>query len=494
MRKDIFKKIITTTYLAIFLFGLLFPFNQSYAQDATNRLVVSMTPTSIIPGGSIKITAKVYTANGGETVSFSTTSVVLNKFDPEKCTVAVIPKNLSGLLNSPRIQSCSVTFIGGTVGTPTIKASVNTNGQEYIVTTYPTICKASEVVINDICKEPVPVQPLKCDPPQRLNDAKDSCILDTNTTYTPLAPLPGLGTDGCKDAKGVVITDPKTGEKIPCIDTQKSATNPCPFGNYLNIMIKIIIGIAAVLAMIMIVMGGIEYMTSDLISSKEAGKDTIKNAILGLLLALGAFLILNTINPQLLSACLDKLPMATITISPDDTSTGSSTSLCLPGNPPNPDSATGTSMKSVMSKPAMPEYEKAANTITSISKGRRYLITAQAGFEGFFPGSKSYKTNNPGNIGNTDDGKTKSFPTLAEGILAQTKKVVSGQGSYKIGGKYTCALGNETYDGSLYQYLRIYATGARINNNYVNAIIGHFKDNGKNITAKTKMTEIYNMQ
>ena len=31
-------------------------------------------------------------------------------------------------------------------------------------------------------------------------------------------------------------------------------------------------------------------------------------------LALGAFLILNTINPQLLSACLDKLPKAEIVI------------------------------------------------------------------------------------------------------------------------------------------------------------------------------------
>jgi hypothetical protein len=69
--------------------------------------------------------------------------------------------------------------------------------------------------------------------------------------------------------------------------------------------------------MVMIVMGGIQYMTSDLISSKEAGKEQITHAILGLLLALGAFIILNTINPKLLSACLDKLPQATIVITPE---------------------------------------------------------------------------------------------------------------------------------------------------------------------------------
>ena len=81
-------------------------------------------------------------------------------------------------------------------------------------------------------------------------------------------------------------------------------------------IIKLVLGIAAVLAMVMIVMGGIEYMTTELVSSKESGKETIRNAILGLLIALGAYLILNTINPKLLDACLDKLPEAKITILP----------------------------------------------------------------------------------------------------------------------------------------------------------------------------------
>ncbi|MDQ5922848.1 MAG: hypothetical protein QG644_556 [Patescibacteria group bacterium] len=69
---------------------------------------------------------------------------------------------------------------------------------------------------------------------------------------------------------------------------------------YINLVVKIAIGIAAVLAVIMIVMGGIQYMTSELISSKEEGKKRITNAILGLLIALGAYLILFTINPNLL--------------------------------------------------------------------------------------------------------------------------------------------------------------------------------------------------
>ncbi|MEK7569430.1 MAG: pilin [Patescibacteria group bacterium] len=72
-------------------------------------------------------------------------------------------------------------------------------------------------------------------------------------------------------------------------------------GKYLNTIIRLAIGIAAVLAVVMIVMGGIQYMTTELTHSKEAGKERIRNAILGLLVALGAYLILNTINPKLLS-------------------------------------------------------------------------------------------------------------------------------------------------------------------------------------------------
>ena len=74
---------------------------------------------------------------------------------------------------------------------------------------------------------------------------------------------------------------------------------------YLNTMIRIFIGLCAVLAVIMIVMGGIEYMTSELVSSKEAGKSRITEALLGLLIALGSYALLNTINPDLLKLDVD---------------------------------------------------------------------------------------------------------------------------------------------------------------------------------------------
>jgi hypothetical protein len=72
-------------------------------------------------------------------------------------------------------------------------------------------------------------------------------------------------------------------------------------------MIKIFIGLCAVLAVVMIVLGGIEYMTSELISSKEAGKERIRGAVFGLLLALGAYALLFTINPDILNTDLSSL-------------------------------------------------------------------------------------------------------------------------------------------------------------------------------------------
>ncbi|MFZ2205677.1 MAG: L,D-transpeptidase family protein [Minisyncoccia bacterium] len=114
--------------------------------------------------------------------------------------------------------------------------------------------------------------------------------VNTDTTYTPLASLPGL-------------------EKF---DSAKANS----FGDYLNILIRLFIGICAVLAMIMIVIGGIEYMTSEISGHKEEGKERITNAIFGLIIALGAYALLFTINPQLLDVSLSGVPQAII--SPDE--------------------------------------------------------------------------------------------------------------------------------------------------------------------------------
>lgn len=164
--------------------------------------------------------------------------------------------------------------------------------------------------------------PENCRPPYHWVEAIKEKVVEpesktnTDTTYTPLAPLPGLGTEGCKDENGAIKTD-TDGKPVPCIDTQATTDNPCPFGKYLNAMIVIIIGLISVGAVVMITIGGIEYMTSELISDKAAGKEKIENALLGIVIALGSYALLNTINPKILSNVCLNIPKVEITIMPE---------------------------------------------------------------------------------------------------------------------------------------------------------------------------------
>jgi hypothetical protein len=61
------------------------------------------------------------------------------------------------------------------------------------------------------------------------------------------------------------------------------------------------LALAAALAVVMIVWGGVEIMLSESVFKKEDGKKKIEDAIWGLLLALVSWLILYTINPDILN-------------------------------------------------------------------------------------------------------------------------------------------------------------------------------------------------
>lgn len=70
---------------------------------------------------------------------------------------------------------------------------------------------------------------------------------------------------------------------------------------YLGQIFSFGIAAAVTLALIMIIWGGIEYMTTDSWEGKNDGKERIENALYGLGLALGSYLLLFTINPDLVT-------------------------------------------------------------------------------------------------------------------------------------------------------------------------------------------------
>ncbi|MDH5442038.1 MAG: transglycosylase SLT domain-containing protein [Candidatus Nomurabacteria bacterium] len=74
---------------------------------------------------------------------------------------------------------------------------------------------------------------------------------------------------------------------------------------YINIIIKLAIGILGVLAVIIIIIGGVQYMTESAPFMKSQARTRILNATLGLVLALSIYIILRTINPSLLNLDLE---------------------------------------------------------------------------------------------------------------------------------------------------------------------------------------------
>ena len=97
---------------------------------------------------------------------------------------------------------------------------------------------------------------------------------------------------------GYVLLEP-LGE-FTSLDAEKEG-----LGGYLNKIFAVVIGLAGLLAVLMLVINGIQYMMTDSVFQKGEAKSGIGNALLGLFLALGAFVILNTINPDLVNLDLN---------------------------------------------------------------------------------------------------------------------------------------------------------------------------------------------
>ena len=101
------------------------------------------------------------------------------------------------------------------------------------------------------------------------------CNANTNTTgFVPLA---------CY--KGSALDTVYTSNSLPI---------------FFNALFKFSLSIGAILAVVMIVWGGYLYMFKDSFAAKTNAKEKITNAVIGLLLLLGIYLILYQINPDIL--------------------------------------------------------------------------------------------------------------------------------------------------------------------------------------------------
>lgn len=101
---------------------------------------------------------------------------------------------------------------------------------------------------------------------------------------------------------------------LPVPETQITSLD-----TYIKYIYQIALGVVGLMALLMLILGGVMYMTAaGNASQMDDAKGRINNAILGLILALAAYLILYTINPDLVrltSIQLSYPPMPRVVLS-----------------------------------------------------------------------------------------------------------------------------------------------------------------------------------
>jgi len=104
--------------------------------------------------------------------------------------------------------------------------------------------------------------------------------------------LLSLGTLSFAQSKEYKLLEP-----IPGFQGGVSSSNP---EKYIETLYWYALGLAVVLAVLMLVVGGLEYTTSFASeSNKGKAKARIENALIGLVIALTSYLILYTVNPEM---------------------------------------------------------------------------------------------------------------------------------------------------------------------------------------------------
>ncbi len=86
-------------------------------------------------------------------------------------------------------------------------------------------------------------------------------------------------------------------------------TQVLDIGTYINAAYTYLLGAGAIVAIVMVMIGGVQYMIGSSVGHADAAKKRIQNAVIGLILVMGAYLILNTVNPYLVQLKSIELPL-----------------------------------------------------------------------------------------------------------------------------------------------------------------------------------------
>ncbi len=273
------------------LFGYKFNIKTTYTPDNTSitveglqlqNIVVPARNITVIDHASVYYSGNVLT--GGITYTFNFT---LNTTPQIKKSVNVTPEGMIVDINKPTITSVSP-----------LEAKIGEN----ITIKGANLGNTSAVFFG-------------------IKSADMSTAIKTDNTLTVAVPMGAIdGSITVRNPAGEAVSSQrfKLAVDPQDIDPENNGTGgnevyellapignfkfaPDNIGEYFNTIFLIAIGLCGALAVIMIVLGGIQYMGDESIFGKTEAKSKIMAAILGLLIALGSYALLNTINPDLLN-------------------------------------------------------------------------------------------------------------------------------------------------------------------------------------------------
>lgn len=126
-----------------------------------------------------------------------------------------------------------------------------------------------------------------------------STLEPQNQAQSPWTSPNNIGSNNIIGSPAPRINDLNSGGKYRPITPGYSSffTEGTDFGKMVETIFKLSITITIVLAVIMMIVGGIQYMGSESVFAKGAGKDKIYAALGGLLIALVSILMISTILP-----------------------------------------------------------------------------------------------------------------------------------------------------------------------------------------------------
>jgi hypothetical protein len=185
-------------------------------------------------------------------------------------------------------STCPTTTVGTTLPNSTLNGAGSSGSTTAAAPTPPdlSLCWAQAECISGTANAAAPTQ------------GQVTC--DDQHCFAP-------GTAGCPGGEGMCYANPPA---IPLIISIGGATTALNLSDYIAKVYNYSLYLASFLAAVMFIIGGFQYLTAGGDTGRvSAGKKRLVDAIIGLLLIASAFVVFNTINPDILALKMPKIPL-----------------------------------------------------------------------------------------------------------------------------------------------------------------------------------------